>query len=110
MAEKLSVNVFISQPMRNRTADEINEEREIVIEWVHRLYDDVYNVNVLDTYFKNEFVPDEINRCYYLGKSIMVLAEANVAVFVDGWEEMRGCVIEHDVCKQYEIPVIYYNK
>ena len=51
--------VFISQPMRNRTNEEIEEE------------------------------------------SIKLLSEADIVIFAKGWEEARGCIIEHECCEKY---------
>ena len=36
-----------------------------------------------------------------------MLSEADVAVFVSGWEHARGCSIEHKCCVEYGIDIIY---
>ena len=42
-----------------------------------------------------------------LGKSIELLAQADVVYFCDGWEYARGCKIEHDAAVAYGLDVIY---
>jgi len=39
--------------------------------------------------------------CWYLGKSIEMLAEADLVFFGKGWEEARGCRIEREVSEKY---------
>jgi hypothetical protein len=41
-----------------------------------------------------------------LGKSIELMAHADVAVFCPGWKEARGCRIEHECAVQYGLEVI----
>lgn len=105
---KKTLDVFISQPMKGKTASTITKERNDVIDWLNKLYGSKYNINVLESYFPDDYDPTKHNTSYYLGKSIVLLSEANVAVFVEGWEQARGCSIEHTVCEKYGISRIYY--
>lgn len=41
-----------------------------------------------------------------LGDSIKDLAKADLAVFLNDWNQYRGCIIEHHTAKIYEIPHI----
>ena len=43
-----------------------------------------------------------------LGKSISLMSEADLVVFAPGWENARGCRIEHEVAKEYGIQVSYF--
>lgn len=60
---------------------------------------------LLDTVV-NEAPEGSNEACFCLGRSIMMLSEADVAIFAVGWEKARGCVIEHKVCEEYGIPFI----
>lgn len=40
---------------------------------------------------------------WYLAKSIEKLAEADFAYFISGWQTARGCYIEHQVARIYDI-------
>ena len=93
--------VFISQSMNGRSEDEILKERNILVERVkeHFLGE---KLDVLDTYFKDF----KGNSLQYLAKSIEALAIADIAVFGQGWQDARGCRIEHECCVKYGITVI----
>ena len=44
---------------------------------------------------------------YCLSRSIKYLSQADVAYFVSGWNYSRGCKIEHEIAKQYNIKISY---
>jgi len=101
------VKVFISQPMRDKTDEEILAVRKRCYEKVSNLYDNSVEVIILDTFFSGMPSPEGVNRSLWcLGKSLNYLAEANVAYFAKGWNEYRGCKIEHTCALEYEIPII----
>ena len=58
-------------------------------------------VEVLETYF-GDFGPDK-KPLHYLAKSLEYLAEADIAYFVPGWENARGCKIEYLCAVEYGI-------
>lgn len=92
--------LFISQPMGDRRDEEVLKERELIIEAVKRQCGDV---EVLDTFFM--FRPGNGTPLAFLGESLKLLAEADIAVFAPGWENARGCRIEHACCKEYGIKI-----
>lgn len=92
-------SVFISQPMRGKTGEEIRAEREKAVEVVKAVVND--EVEVLDSYF-DDFDVDG-NPLEYLAKSIALLAKADVAYFAKGWKDARGCRIEHICAVEYAI-------
>lgn len=87
---------FISQPMKNKTIEQIKNEREEVIEFLHR-----NGMKEISSIFENNEDP-----VYALGESIKLMANADCAYFMKGWNKARGCIIEHEVCERYGIPVI----
>lgn len=100
--------IFISQPMRGRKDDEIREERREIMAQVAMRFpgEDVQEIQ--------SFIPDEFHAANmkhvalaYLGKSLMMLAEADLAVFVQGYAEARGCRIEHEAAIAYSVDRIY---
>lgn len=42
----------------------------------------------------------------YLGRSIILLSTCSAAYFCKGWENARGCVIEHEICEKYGIKIL----
>lgn len=97
--------LFISQPMRGRTDEQILAERKKAVEKAIEIMGEP--VEVLDTYFEDFKLAKGKNiPLQYLSKSISFLAEADVAYFAKGWENARGCKIEHDCAVAYGIKVI----
>lgn len=91
--------LFISQPMRGKTEDEIMQERSAAIREAEKLLGEP--VEILDTYFDEEYRPLE-----FLGKSIMYLAQADAAYFAAGWKDARGCKIEHTCAAEYGVQIV----
>ena len=94
--------LFISQPMRGKTNEEILVVREKAIESAERNLGE--KVEVIDSFFEN--APADAKPLWYLAKSIELLATADVAFFAKGWEEARGCRIENTCAIEYGIDVI----
>lgn len=94
--------IFISQPMRGKTNEEIEAERakaiQIAKDYLHE------DVEVIDSFFKD--APVDAKPLWYLGKSITLLSEADLAVFCEGWAKYRGCDIEHICAHQYGIDCV----
>lgn len=90
---------FISQPMKGLTIDEINKNRQNIKE---KIIDNDKNAKILESVLKENFKPLKM-----LGESIKIMSEADIVIFMKGWENGRGCKIEHECCKQYGIKIIY---
>ena len=58
-------------------------------------------VEVIDSFF--EKAPVNAKPLWFLGKSLELLADADVAYFAPGWEDARGCKIEHTCAVEYDI-------
>lgn len=103
-----TVRLFISQPMRGKTDEEIEREREELIAIAKAVYADRGEVEVIDSFFKGWLnVPAGVKApLYYLSKSLELLATADVAIFAKDWREARGCRIEHECAKQYGVSTI----
>lgn len=98
--------VFISQPMRDKTNEEILEVRERAINCSKEFLKD--DVEIIDSFFKD--APHDAKPLWYLSKALELLSTADVAVFAYGWDDYRGCRIEHECCRAYNIPIILLNK
>lgn len=99
------MKVFISQPMRDKTDEQIKAERESVAELMKATYGD--NVEIIDSFF--ETAPPDAKPLWFLGKSLELLSYADVAYFCVDWEQYRGCKMEHEACLEYGIPVRHYQ-
>ena len=98
----MATKLFISQPMRDKTNEEIERERQAAIQSVKEKYGD--DVEVIDSFFKD--APHDAKPLWFLGKSLELLAGADVAFFCKGWEKYRGCRIENQCAIEYGITVI----
>ena len=94
--------LFISQPMRGKTDEEIKAEREKAVEAASELVGEP--VEVIDSFF--EKAPADAKPLWFLGKSLELLADADVAYFAPGWSDARGCIIAHDCAIAYGIKSI----
>ena len=93
--------IFISQPMNGKTTEEIENERNYIIE---RLRENE-SVEIIDSFFKDK--PYESSPLWYLGESIKLMSEADIVFFCNGWQTARGCQIEHDCALEYGIDTMY---
>lgn len=81
------MRIMISQPMRNKSPERVSWERR-------ELY-------VIDTIFTEEAPKDCDESIYYLAKSIEAIGKVDAVIFMPGWENARGCRIEHQVAANY---------
>ena len=96
--------LFISQPMGGETDEEILATREKAIASAKAKLPDGEEVKVIDSFFQN--APADARPLWFLGKSLELLSTADVAYFAKGWENARGCRIEHTCAMEYGINVI----
>lgn len=97
--------LFISQPMRNLTDNEILKARKEIKERAEKFLGEP--VELINS-FMDEY-PGEINKSipiWYLGKSLQFLAQADIVCFGGDWRNARGCKIEYQVAKEYGIKII----
>lgn len=94
--------LFISQPMKGKTNDEILAVREKAIASAQRELGE--EVEGIDSFFKD--APVDAKPLWYLAKSLELLATADVAFFAKGWEEARGCRIENTCAIEYGIELV----
>ena len=94
------MKLFISQPMRDKTDDEIKAERKRIVEQMQKCCPHE-KIEVIESFF--EGVPHDATPLWYLGESIKLLGQADYAYFAKGWENYRGCRIEHQCALEYDI-------
>jgi hypothetical protein len=106
--------VFISQPMRGKTPEEIKTERERAIAALTEEFAKTgEQFEVIDSYQK-DFKPEaaagsNAYRIEFLAKSIQMLAKADVLLSIGDWTKFSGCVIETAVAVNYGIEhIVFY--
>lgn len=74
--------LFISQPMRGKTDEEILAVRERAIKSAVKMVGEP--VEVIDSFFKEESPANTNRPLWFLAKSLELLATADVAYFASG--------------------------
>ena len=96
---KARTKVMISQPMNGISEDEIvKTHKNARVKLTRKGYE------VVDQYLGQ---CEAINRIACLGLSIETMAECQAVYFCNGWEDARGCRIEHEVAEAYGLDIIY---
>ena len=90
------MKIFISQPMKGLSEEEIRHNRAKAIKKIKSRSGD--DVEIIDSYIDDEGTP-----LWCLGKSIELLSTADVAYFLKGWNTARGCRIEYMCADNYGI-------
>lgn len=97
------MKIFIVQPMRGRSSDEINHERVLAASWAMCSYPNAEIVNMEMV----AYLP--INKLYALSLDLGRMSLADVVIFLPGWKGARGCRIMHDCAKAYEKETVYVS-
>lgn len=93
--------VFISQPMRGLSPEYLSAVRSAAISEIrNRMGEDVEIIeNIKD-------LGEGRSPVWYLGKAIQQMSEADLAYFCPGWDQYKGCSIEHRICLNYGIEIM----
>lgn len=106
------MKAMLSQPMAGKTNEEIIATREKAIKTLKEKGYEVVNTLYTDKWYSAENMGKrgvvQVPLCY-LAKSLENMSLCHAAYFCSGWEEARGCRIEHDVAIAYGLDVIYEN-
>ena len=104
------MKAMISQPMRGLTDEEIVATRERALAALSENGYEVINTLFTDEWYSKEKMEERgvvnIPVCF-LGKSVDNMSLCHAAYFAKGWEEARGCKLEHDIAVAYGLTVIY---
>lgn len=98
---------MISQPMNNKSDEEIKAVRAQATEYLESLGYTVVNSYFADQYQLKDAMQVANPPVYFLSKSIERMAECHAVYFANGWENARGCKIEHEIAVAYGIEVLY---
>lgn len=101
---------MLSQPMAGKTEQEIIETRERAIAALK-----AQGYEIVNTFFTDDWYSDDAMRergvvnipLCFLAKSLENMSLCHAAYFCKGWEQARGCRIEHDAAKAYGLTILY---
>jgi hypothetical protein len=101
---------MISQPMTGKSDIEICEVRNDAVNILETLGYEVVNTLFTDEWYNKDRMESrgvvQIPLCF-LAKAIENMSLCHAAYFCKGWENARGCIIEHDVARAYGLEIIY---
>lgn len=104
------MKAMISQPMAGKSDEEIVLARNKVISVLESNGYEVVNTLFTDEWYSDEQMKArgvvQIPLCF-LAKSLENMCLCNAAYFCKGWENARGCRIEHEAAKAYGVKIIH---
>lgn len=104
------MKAMLSQPMEGKTNEEIIATRERAIAVLKERGYEIINTLFTDEWYSQEAMKkrgvENIPLCF-LAKSLENMSLCHAAYFCKGWENARGCKIEHEVAKAYGMTIIY---
>lgn len=104
------MKAMLSQPMAGKTDAEIAATREKAIAALKEKGYDIVNTLFTDAWYSKEQMESrgvvQIPLCF-LAKSLENMSLCHAAYFCKGWENARGCKIEHEAAKAYGLKIIY---
>jgi hypothetical protein len=106
----MNKKAMLSQPMAGKSDEEIIATRERAIRVLESQGYEIVNTLFTDEWYNKEQMESrgvvQVPVCF-LAKSLENMSLCHVVYFCKGWENARGCKIEHDVAVAYGLEVIY---
>ena len=113
--ERKMFKIFISQPMSGLSIEEIKSVRDRAIMDISNmtiakpgtleLVDDE-DIEFIDN-LQEDKDPETTTHLQYLSEDVRLLDTADLVYFCIGWEKSRGCNIEYQICREYNIPMMF---
>lgn len=101
---------MLSQPMAGKTDEEIIATKEKAVKVLTEKGYEVINTFFNDEWHSKEKMTERGVRqipIYFMAKSLESMGLCDVIYFCKGWENARGCKIEHEVAKVYDLEILY---
>ena len=102
--------VMLSQPMAGKSEEEIIDTRTRAIETLEYKGFEVVNTLFTDAWYGQEEMNKrgvvQIPLCF-LAKSLENMSLCHAVYFCKGWENARGCKLEHDAAVAYGLEILY---
>ena len=106
----MNKKAMLSQPMAGKTEAEIIATRERAVHELQRRGYEVVNTLFTDEWYSDKSLKARgvvnIPLCF-LAKSLENMSLCHVAYFCKGWENARGCRIEHEAAQAYGLTILH---
>ena len=101
---------MFSIPLAGRTREEIIAGRKRAIKALTDMGFEVVNTNFDSEWYSKDAMAErgvvQVPLCY-LAKSLEQMCMCHAVYFCKGWENARGCRIEHEAAKAYGLEILY---
>lgn len=104
------MKAMLSQPMAGKSEEEIRATREKAIKALEKRNYEIVNTLFTDEWYSSDKMKErgvvQIPLCF-LAKSLENMSLCHAVYFCKGWEQARGCRIEHDAAVAYGLTILY---
>ena len=104
------MKAMLSQPMAGKSEEEIRATREKAIKALEKRNYEIVNTLFTDEWYSSDKMKErgvvQIPLCF-LAKSLENMSLCHAVYFCKGWEQARGCRIEHDAAVAYGLTLLY---
>ncbi len=106
----MNKRAMLSQPMAGKTNEEIVATREKAIRVLEEKGYRIVNTLFTDEWYSKEKMAErgvvQIPLCF-LAKALENMSLCDAVYFCKGWENARGCRIEHEAAVAYGLEILY---
>ena len=104
------MKAMLSQAMARKSEEEIRATREKAIKALEKRNYEIVNTLFTDEWYSSDKMKErgvvQIPLCF-LAKSLENMSLCHAVYFCKGWEQARGCRIEHDAAVAYGLTILY---
>lgn len=98
--------IMLSSPMAGKSKEEIDSERNEMANLLFDYYGDD-NCEIISSVVEDH---EQKSPLECLSESIFFMSMADVLAMGYGWEDARGCKLEHEIAKAYHKEVVYLDE
>ena len=106
----MTKKAMLSQPMAGKTDEEIVSTRNRAIKVLEEKGYEIINTLFTDEWYNRDQMEKrgvvQIPLCF-MAKGIENMSLCHAVYFCEGWENARGCKIEHAAAVAYGLEIIY---
>lgn len=101
------MKVMISQPMNGLLESEIQKRKIEAESYLLKQGHVVVNTLFSDEWYEQNNVSSKNNiPLFFFSKSLEKMADCDAVYFLKGWENARGCRLEHQVAEAYGLNIM----
>lgn len=104
------MKVFISMGMKSKSTEQVRQEMQKVFEQIRENLPEAELLDsIIDGADKDIAIKGGSQGLWYLGKSLEIMAEADLVFFVNDYKDFRGCRVEKLCAESYGKMYVEFN-